>query len=52
MVMINRNMFSLTQALADEKPFRDSVQLSEQQEEPAYGRRDWFCDSLPRVSGA
>jgi hypothetical protein len=38
MVMINRDMFVLTQTLADEKPFRDSIQLSERQEEQAYSQ--------------
>ena len=38
MVMINRDMFLTTQALAEEKCFRESIQLSERQEEQAYSQ--------------
>jgi hypothetical protein len=36
MVMINRSMFQLVQRLADQDPFKASIQLSERQEEQAY----------------
>ncbi|RJS47425.1 DUF262 domain-containing protein [Nocardioides cavernaquae] len=36
MVMINRDMFALTQTLASDEPFGASIQLSERQEEQAY----------------
>lgn len=38
MVMINRDMFVLTQTLADDEAFRASIQLSERQEEQAYSQ--------------